>query len=265
MTGRSALLTSPGIPPMCLVAWPAATTTALRGQRARLGACPVYRYLGDRALDRRDPGGRRGRAQGGQVPAVVHGQVAGGEYAAAGGRCEERLAPAAFPGVKAFGLEPDREPEVGEPVECGQVAVVVGDGERALGAQSGGGVSGLFQFGVERREAADGVQVEVEQVPLAEHRFRYRAEHACRDQARPVGRPRVVGARATATGIDEDDVLPRPGGAPGDGRADHPAAHDNDVRVHARSLRRHYPDQVRRSEASRLPLSPVTGSRALFT
>jgi hypothetical protein len=203
------------------------------------------------ADDRADARRGRRRAEGGQVAAVVDRQVAGGEDAAPGGRGEERLESTARPRVEALGLEPDRVPELGQPVEGGEVAAVVGDREGALGPQPGPDPGGRLELGVERGEAVDRVQVQREQILLAEDGLGHRAEHARRDQARL-----VVGIR-----VDEDHRPASGGGSPGDRGADHAAANDDHVSVHhgspALSLRRHYPDQVRRSEAARLPLSPA--------
>jgi len=52
------------------------------------------------------------------------------------------------------------------------------------------------------------------------------------------------------------DVEPGRGGPPCDRGSDDTAARDDDICGHGHSLRRHYPDQVRRSEARGLPLSP---------
>jgi hypothetical protein len=214
-----------------------------------------------------DRGG--GGAQGGQVTAAVHRQVAGGEDAARRVRGEEGLQPAALPGVEALGAQADTVAEVGEAVERGQVPAVVGHREGALGAQAGCLPGGSFQFRVEAGEPLDRVQVEVQQVLLAEHGLGDRGQHPRRDQACLVVRLRVV-----ATWVDERHALAGAASPPGDSGADHTAAHDDDVHPgamrgdlvqgngHACSLRRHYPDQVRRSEADRLPLSPPSGSRA---
>ena len=211
--------------------------------------------VGDVADDRADAGPAGRHAEGGQVAAVVDRQVAGGEDAAPGGRGQKRLQPTARPGVEALGLEPDRVAELGQPVERGQVAAVVGDREGSLGPEPGRLPGRRLELGVEGGEAVDRVQVQGQQVLLAEDGLGDRAEHARRDQARL-----VIGVR-----IDEGDLVPGDGGAPGDRGADHAATDDDDVSVHhglpALSLRRHYPDQVRRSEAVRLPLSPAQGSR----
>ena len=261
LTGRIAVRTSSGTPSRARVACPAATTTrraarVVSPRRARLAATRTWPSATAVTVPREGPDAARrgGRPERGQVAAVVDGQVAGGEYAAARARGEERLELAALPGVESLGLEPDRPPEVGEPVERGQVAAVVGDGEGALGAQAGALARRLFQFAVEAREAVDGVQVQVQQVLLAEDGLGDRAEHARRDQARLVAGPRVV-----AAWVDQRHGPAGAGRPPGDGGADHAAAYDDDVRDPcraARSLRQHYLDQVRRSEAARLPLSP---------
>jgi len=154
-----------------------------------------------------------------KVAAVVDGQVAGGEDAAAGGRGEERLEAPAVPRGEAFGGQADRVAELGEPVERGEVVVVVGDRDGALGPQPGPVAGGRLELGVERRKAADRVQVQGEQVLLAEDRLGDRAEHPRRDQARL-----VVGAR-----VDEGHGPARAGRPPGDRGADHAAADDDDV------------------------------------
>ena len=92
---------------------------------------------------------------------------------------------------------------------------------------------------------------------LAELRLGDRREHAGGDAP-----------GAVLAGVEHDRAQAALGGAPGDGEADDAAADDGDVvvlglrwRCALPSLRRYYPDQVRRSAARCRPLSPMAGSR----
>ncbi len=174
------------------------------------------------------------------------------------GRRERRLGAA-----RGRGPEPlDREPAllaVGvELVELLGLVAVAGDDERAREAQARVAAGGLLELGAEVGEAGGGAQAEVEQRLLAELGLGDGREHAG-----------GVAPGAVLAGVEHERAQAALGGAPRHGEADDAPADDGYVvllglRRHCvpPSLRRHHPDQVRRSAAWCRPLSPFgAGSR----
>ena len=188
-----------------------------------------------------DLGRPRRVAQGRRVPAVVHRPVAAEQHAAVHIGGQEGLERAAGPAVQFLGVQAGRPAEGGQPDQRGVVAGVVRDGQRPFSTQPDLAAGRFLQLGREGPEPPDREQVKAQQRALAEQGFRGRREHARRHQGRGV----------TRFGVDQHDIEPGRRGAPGDRRPDDSAARDDDVcdLGHMHSLRRHYPDQVRRSEA----------------
>ena len=257
LTGRTADRSSAGRPCTAPDQQPAATTTwpepisppsASATPRARPSAPSRGQHRGHPVPHDPHPGGRRRLAQRGRVPPVVDRPVAREQHPAVHVRGEEGLQLAAGPAVEFLGVEPGGAAERRQPHQRRVVARVVGDGQRALAAQADPVAGHLLELGRERREPGQGEQVDAEQRALAEQGLRDRGEHPGRHQRRGVALRR----------IGQDDIEPGRGGPPGDRGSDDTAARDDDIcgHGHEHSLRRHYPDQVRRSEARGLPLSP---------
>ncbi len=190
--------------------------------------------------------------------ARIHGVVAGDVERQAHRRRERRLRAARGGREQPLDLEPEPLPEREQPVERLRLVAIARDDERARPAQAGIAARSLGQLGAELRESRGRAQAEPEQRVLAELCLRHRREHAGRD---------MPGARLA--GVEHAHAQPALGGAPCAREADRPAADYGDVRLgmlhrHLQltpSLRRYYPDQVRRSAPRWRPLSPVAGSR----
>ena len=223
---------------------PAATTTRSARQRAEI-VDALAPQLPARGLD--GVGQRRDEA------ARVDGVVAGHVERQPHGRGERGLGAARL--ARAQPLDREVElPAVGvELVELLGVVAVARDDQGAGAAQSGIAAGGLLELGAEGGEAGGRAEAEVEQRLLAELRLGDRGEHAG-----------GVAPRAVLGGVEHERAQAALRRAPGDGEADDAAADDGYVvllglRRHCvpPSLRRHHPDQVRRSAAWVPPSQPV--------
>ncbi len=144
-----------------------------------------------------------------------------------------------------------------ESIEC-RPAACCGCGADLAGvpvtAQADPTAGRLFQLGREHGEPSQG---QPEQSLLAEQALRYRRQHPRGHQRRGLA----------ALRIHDDDIEPGHRRPPGDRAPDDTTARDDNVRGHGHvhSLRRYDPDQVRRSEAASLPLSPLPGAPVVGT
>jgi hypothetical protein len=183
-------------------------------------------------------------------------------------------------------LEGVERPQIGQ---VGGVPCDLHGAARSVADVQSGGVG---EFGGERGIARRRFDIERQQIATLVVQLSDRSEHAggrvpragrCRRQPASSARVRDVAGRGGAldVAVDRGDRETTLRAAPGDGEADDPGTHDDHVstRRHPRpflnaacmqqravslgfvrvcdSLRRHYPDQVRRSAAPSSPLSPV--------
>ena len=190
--------------------------------------------------------------------ARIHGVVARDVERQADRRRQRRLGAARGGREQPLDVEPEPLPEGEQPVERLRLVAIARDDERSRPAQAGVAARSVGELGAELREPGGGAQAEPEQRVLAELRLRDRREHPGRD---------MPGARIAC--VEHAHAQSALGGAPRAREADRPAADYGDVRLgmlhrHLQltpSLRRYYPDQVRRSAPRWRPLSPFAGSR----
>ena len=214
--------------------------------------------LGARALAQLAAGVAHGGAQRGDEPARVDGVVAGDVEREPHGRRERRLGAARGGRQQPLDLEAEPAAEGEQPVERLGLVAVAGDDQRAGAVQARVLAGGLGELGGEGGEPGGGAQAELQQRVLAEARLGDGREH-----------PGGDAPGAGLAGVEHGDAQAGLRGAPRGRQPDRAAADDGDVRLGlshhhdccAPSLRRHDPDQVRRSAPRWRPLSPAAGSR----
>ena len=202
------------------------------------------------------PGGRRGGAERGDQPARVDGMVVAELEREPHGRRERGLGAARGRGQEPLGAQAVAGVERGEPLERLRVVAVAGDDERAGRAQLRVDARRGGQLGAEARVRGGGAHAQLEQRLLAVLELGDGREHAGGDVP-----------RAGLAGVEHEHAQAALGRPPRAREADRPAAHDEDVRLallhrhdHCTpSLRRHDPDQVRRSAPRWRPLQPDRG------
>jgi hypothetical protein len=163
-----------------------------------------------------------------------------------------RLGAAGLAGAQALDREPERAPEREQPLEHLGVVAVARHDQRAAGAEARVLAAGLCQLRAERLEARGGADP--------------RPVSACSpksDSATGASIPAATLPGARLAGVEHARPQAAFGGLPRARHADGASADDRDVdgfgwnrTADASSLRRHYPDQVRRSAATCRPLSP---------
>ena len=268
LTGRTGTAAPGGRPSSRAVGAPAATSTA----PAATVVAVLERDARDalaRDQERRRAARRRGpspparahrRGQRGDEPARVDGVVARRRRAPAA-RSARAPAPARRACAREQPLDVQADaPAVGEQaVELLGLVAVARHDERAGRAQARVAPGGVGELRAEGREAAR---------PRAGSARAARSSPNCASAtgaSMPAATCHAPGSPASSTQTSQ----PAPRGVPRAREADRTAADDGDVRLgllHRQnwltpSLRRHDPDQVRRSAPRWRPLSPIAGSR----
>ena len=192
-------------------------------------------------------GGLHRVGQGGDELARVDGAVAGDVEREPDRRRERGLGAAGLAGAQPLDREAELPPVLEQLLELLGLVAVAGDDERAVEVELDA------ELGAEVREAVERAEAEVEQLALAELQLGDGREHAG-----------GVAPRAVLAGVEHERAQAALGRAPRHGEADDAPADDGYVvllglRRHCvpPSLRRHHPDQVRRSAACVPPSQPV--------
>ena len=187
--------------------------------------------------------------EGGDELARVDGAVAGDVEREPDRRRERGLGAAGLAGAQPLDREAELAPVLEQLLELLGLVAVAGDDERAVEVELDA------ELGAEAGEPVERAEAEAEQLALAELQLGDRREHAG-----------GVAPRAVLARVEHERAQAALGRAPRHGEADDAPADDGYVvllglRRHCvpPSLRRHHPDQVRRSAAWCRPLSPFGG------